>query len=154
MPAAELPEFQRALYLRQMFAQVGFQAREIQNLVRRLARGFQADGDSETSSLDLELLRPRGDERIAVLLVTSDRGLCGAYNSNILATYEEFRAELPRSEIATYVIGRKGVEYCERRYEVTGIYDDPPLEKMQYGDTVAITYLGDTVTVYPAAVTS
>ncbi|MDQ6875380.1 MAG: F0F1 ATP synthase subunit gamma [Actinomycetota bacterium] len=76
------------------------------------------------SSLDHPLLSEQPDpERAAVLVVTSDRGLAGAYNANALRAAEELMS-LIRSEgkdPVLYVIGRKGVGYYRfRRREVAG----------------------------------
>jgi len=52
-------------------------------------------------------------ERAAILLVTSDRGLAGAYSSNVIKEGERLR-ELLRGEskqIDTYISGRKGAAY-------------------------------------------
>jgi F-type H+-transporting ATPase subunit gamma len=64
------------------------------------------------------LLTPRAAvERTGVLLVTSDRGLCGAYNANALRTAERLVDSLRRDgkEPVLYVIGRKGVAYYRFR---------------------------------------
>jgi len=76
------------------------------------------------SSLDHPLLSEQPDpERAVVLVVTSDRGLAGAYNANALRAAEELMS-LIRSEgkdPVLYVIGRKGVGYYRfRRREVAG----------------------------------
>lgn len=55
--------------------------------------------------------------RAGVLLITSDRGLCGGYNANAIRTAEELISKL-RSEgkqVALYVIGRKGIAYYRFR---------------------------------------
>jgi F-type H+-transporting ATPase subunit gamma len=63
------------------------------------------------STLDHPLLNERPEpKRAGILLITSDRGLCGGYNSNAIKTAEELAALL-RSEGKTpvlYIIGRKG----------------------------------------------
>jgi F-type H+-transporting ATPase subunit gamma len=64
------------------------------------------------------LLSPRATiERTGVLLVTSDRGLCGAYNANALRTAERLVESLRRDgkEPVLYVVGRKGVAYYRFR---------------------------------------
>lgn len=70
------------------------------------------------------LLMEREEKRIDVLLVTADRGLCGAYNSNVIRRAESFRADPPAKEITFRFIGRKGSEYFRRR-EVTAMDDGP-----------------------------
>ena len=73
---------------------------------------------SSTNALDHPLLVPRERVRRAgVLVITSDRGLCGAYNANAIRTTEELIARLRADgkEPVLYVIGRKGVTYYRFR---------------------------------------
>ena len=69
---------------------------------------------SAASSLDHPLLNERPDPtRAAVLVVTSDRGMCGGYNANVLRAAEELQ-QLLRSEgkePVLYVLGQKGVSF-------------------------------------------
>jgi len=69
---------------------------------------------SASSSLDHPLLNERAHpKRAAVLVVTSDRGMCGGYNSNALKEAEEL-FQLLRSEgkePVIYVLGSKGLGY-------------------------------------------
>jgi F-type H+-transporting ATPase subunit gamma len=60
------------------------------------------------------LLARREERRIDLLVLTSDRGLCGGYNANLLRTAEGF-VRKQGSEAALAVVGRKGVEYFRRR---------------------------------------
>ncbi|HET9877645.1 MAG TPA: F0F1 ATP synthase subunit gamma [Mycobacterium sp.] len=66
------------------------------------------------AALDHPLLVERADpKRAGVLVVSSDRGLCGAYNSNIFRRAEELFSLL-RAEGKTpvlYVVGRKALSY-------------------------------------------
>ena len=73
---------------------------------------------SNATTLDHPLLVPRDPVRRAgVLVITSDRGLCGAYNANAIRTAEQLIARLRADEKETllYVIGRKGVAYYRFR---------------------------------------
>ncbi|CRK50079.1 ATP synthase gamma chain [Rhodococcus sp. RD6.2] len=69
---------------------------------------------SASGSLDHPLLNERANpKRAAVLVVTSDRGMCGGYNSNVLKEAEEL-FQLLRSEgkePVLYVLGTKGLTY-------------------------------------------
>src|SRR5690242_11084795 len=72
------------------------------------------------SNTDVEhpLLQPRERVRRAgVLLITSDRGLAGAYNANAIRTCEQLisRLRADGKDVALYVIGRKGVGYYRFR---------------------------------------
>jgi len=55
--------------------------------------------------------------RAGVLLITSDRGLCGGYNANAIRTAEELISKLrgQGKQVALYVIGRKGIAYYRFR---------------------------------------
>jgi F-type H+-transporting ATPase subunit gamma len=73
---------------------------------------------ASNARLDHPLLSPRDPVRRAgVLLITSDRGLCGAYNANAIRTAEQLIARLRSDdkEVLLYVIGRKGVSYYRFR---------------------------------------
>lgn len=62
------------------------------------------------------LLRPAEEpRRVHLLLITADRGLCGAYNSNLARNAEAFLRENRDREVSLTVVGRKGFEYFRRR---------------------------------------
>jgi len=74
---------------------------------------------ASNSALDHPLLvEKEHPRRAAVLVVTSDRGQCGGYNTNVLkeaeALYSLLREE--GKEPVIYVIGRKGVNYYRFRH--------------------------------------
>lgn len=73
---------------------------------------------ASNANIDHPLLVPRESARRAgVLLVTSDRGLCGGYNANAIRTAEQLMARLraENKEPVLYVIGRKGIAYYKFR---------------------------------------
>jgi F-type H+-transporting ATPase subunit gamma len=91
------------------------------------------------SALDHPLLVEREDRRRAgVLVVSSDRGLCGAYNANIFRRSEELFSLL-RGEGKTpvlYVVGRKALSYFSfRNWKITeswtGFSEKPSYENAQ-----------------------
>jgi F-type H+-transporting ATPase subunit gamma len=68
--------------------------------------------------------------RVELLVVTSDRGLCGAFNANILRKAVEFLREKQAQgyEVKVSVIGRKGRDFFRRRQwvrrqEWVGVFD-------------------------------
>jgi F-type H+-transporting ATPase subunit gamma len=62
------------------------------------------------------LLAGREEKKVQLLLLTSDRGLCGGYNANLIRAAESFlRSRSAERETALAVIGRKGVDYFRRR---------------------------------------
>ena len=62
------------------------------------------------------LLQPREEKKIQLVLFTSDRGLCGGYNANLIRAAEAFlRRNAAEKEIEITLVGRKGADYYRRR---------------------------------------
>jgi len=61
------------------------------------------------------LLARRDEQRIELVVVTSDRGLCGGYNANLQRKAEAFIRERPGKRVAVSGVGRKGIEFFRRR---------------------------------------
>lgn len=85
-----------------------------------------------------KLLHPLLEERaeiksIALILITSDRGLCGAYNINIIRQALEFiEQHAPRKPVRLITIGRRGRDYAARLgkeiiAEFTGLSEHPSI---------------------------
>jgi F-type H+-transporting ATPase subunit gamma len=73
---------------------------------------------ASNANIDHPLLTPRPViRRAGVLLVTSDRGLCGGYNANAIRTAEQLIAKLKDEgkEVLLYVVGRKAISYYRFR---------------------------------------
>jgi F-type H+-transporting ATPase subunit gamma len=101
-------------------------AQEIAGLVGRLA-AVLGDGVA-----DQPLFNPGGGERTLCLVVSSDRGLCGAYNANLFRMLEAWRREQPR-EVDYFVYGRKAAQYMGKRgYNIEKYITEPALEAMDY----------------------
>ena len=60
------------------------------------------------------LLARRDERRIDLVVLTSDRGLCGGYNSNLLRLAHRF-VQTGNREATVGVVGRKGLEFFRRR---------------------------------------
>jgi len=61
------------------------------------------------------LLDARGDERYLLVLVTADKGLCGAFNTNLIKGAQTFIREHPGKQIEILAVGRKGRDFFRRR---------------------------------------
>ena len=79
-------------------------------------------------------------ERVEVIVVTSDRGLCGAFNSNVLKHAGALIAELEGRgvEIAITTAGRKGDEHFRRRRPTQLVQHYPQGRRVTYGGAVKI----------------
>ena len=76
------------------------------------------------------LLQKRQGKKVEILVVTSDRGLCGGFNGNIVRKSAEFvrQCEAQGLSVNLSIIGRKGRDYFRRRTwpireEWTGVFD-------------------------------
>lgn len=76
---------------------------------------------------DLPLLRQRQVRKVGLLVITGDRGLCGAYNTNVIRRGVERAKELTSEGVEyTYIlVGRKSNQYFQRR--------EQPIEKLYTG---------------------
>jgi F-type H+-transporting ATPase subunit gamma len=68
------------------------------------------------------LLDARGDERYLVVLVTADKGLCGAFNTNLTKAAQVFLKENSDKKVELLAVGRKGRDFFRRRGEIVGEY--------------------------------
>jgi len=68
------------------------------------------------------LLDTRGDQRYLVVLVTADKGLCGAFNTNLLKAGQAFLKQNTDKKVELMTIGRKGRDFFRRRGEIVGEY--------------------------------
>ena len=100
--------------------QAAVEARPYAEKMRELLSNLSARVSEESHPLLIE----RDEKRVDVLLITTDRGLCGAYNSNVIRLAENFRADQQEKELTFRFVGRKGSEYFRRR-EVSAMDDGP-----------------------------
>src|SRR5262245_29553186 len=61
------------------------------------------------------LLAEREDNRIEIVVLTGDKGMCGAFNTNILKRTQAFLLEKGDRTKALHAIGRKGRDFFRRR---------------------------------------
>jgi F-type H+-transporting ATPase subunit gamma len=62
------------------------------------------------------LLAEREEKTILLIVVTGDKGLAGAFNTNILKMVSRFIQSKPNQNLDVECIGRKGRDYMRRRY--------------------------------------
>jgi F-type H+-transporting ATPase subunit gamma len=62
------------------------------------------------------LLAERPEKNILLIIVTGDKGLAGAFNTNILKMVTKFIESKPEQNIDVECIGRKGRDFMRRRY--------------------------------------
>jgi F-type H+-transporting ATPase subunit gamma len=102
---------------------------------------------------NLPLLRKREIKKVGLLVISGDRGLCGAYNSNVIRRAETRANELKAEGVDySYVlVGRKATQYFERRDQpidatFTGLEQIPTAaEASQIADQLFSLFLSEEV---------
>lgn len=80
--------------------------------MRDLTNGLAAFADRDSHPL----LHPGGAPKVGIIVVTSDRGLCGSFNGNLVnETMRTLRDRFAERPVELTVVGRKGVEALRRR---------------------------------------
>jgi len=98
-------------------------ARKLQEMLSNIVSNIEG-------GTSLKLAEERTIERVLFILVTSDRGLCGAYNTNLakLARHtiaEKYSSQLKRGNVVIWNIGKKGWESMVRTgYKTSDAYKD------------------------------
>jgi F-type H+-transporting ATPase subunit gamma len=125
--AMELIAASRIIKAQQRAQQAAPYARELTRAVQALVTYSNVDHPLTTE--------PENPQRAAVLIVTSDRGLAGAYSSSVLKEAERLAERLrgEGKEVVTYISGRKGEAYYRFRGRPvaqtwTGFSDQPRYE--------------------------
>ncbi len=81
------------------------------------------------SELEHPLFKVREVKSTALVLVTAERGLCGAYNTNLIRVAEQRLKSAPAGSLQLVLVGKKGREYFKRRaYPILATYADLPAE--------------------------
>jgi F-type H+-transporting ATPase subunit gamma len=109
-------------------------SRPYAGMMNRVLSNIAAAAASDPDTAGLPLLQIREEKRIQLITVTADRGLAGAFNSNLLRNAQRFVEEHAGADIRIEAVGRKARDYFRRRNanltgEHVGIMDKPTLEQ-------------------------
>jgi F-type H+-transporting ATPase subunit gamma len=61
------------------------------------------------------LLQERGHDKVLLVVITADKGLCGAFNANIIRTATRFLADRRDGEVELALVGRRARDFFRRR---------------------------------------
>ncbi|HEU5020727.1 MAG TPA: ATP synthase F1 subunit gamma [Bryobacteraceae bacterium] len=86
-------------------------AAQMREMLANLVQAAQSDERAGESPW----LIAREPKRIDLIFITSDKGLAGAFNSNLIKASQRFFEEHAGAEIAISLVGRKGRDYYRRR---------------------------------------
>ena len=93
------------------------------------------------------LLDNRTGNRVLLVVITADRGLCGAFNSNIVKMTQELIKENTDREISLFIAGKKGLDFFRNRpYKIQDKYlgwtkDFEYLKAVEIGDMLAQLFI-------------
>ena len=97
-----------------------------------------ATAEAEDAAVENPLLAERAVERILLVLVTGDKGLAGAFNTNLIKGAQRFFAEHGGASVTLELIGRKGRDFFRKRgAAIAGQYIGLAA-KVVYRETAAI----------------
>lgn len=91
---------------------------------------------ARTQNLNHRYLKAGENGRKAVIVITSNRGLAGGYNSNIIKLIT--RGELAGEDLCIYAIGKKGKDALQKQYEIKADYSDI-IEEPVYADALTVS---------------
>jgi F-type H+-transporting ATPase subunit gamma len=113
----------------------------------------------ERGGLHHPLLETRPEERLAMVVITSDRGLAGPYNTNVLRRAQAAMSASGARVKEIYAVGRKGRDYFRYRNvpiaeEFVGLGDDPTYRQARaVADEIIRRYLNQDIDVVYLAYT-
>jgi F-type H+-transporting ATPase subunit gamma len=108
-------------------------SRPYADMMRRVLSNVAAAAAGNEEASRLPLLQVRDEKRIQVIVVSSDRGLAGAFNANLFRLTQRFIDERGAGSMQFEAVGRRGRDYFRRRgYTISGehigIIDRPSIE--------------------------
>jgi F-type H+-transporting ATPase subunit gamma len=98
-------------------------AKKLQEMLSNIVSNTQVEGGD-----DLAIERPV--ERVLMIVITSDRGLAGAYNANVIklakqTIREKYGTQHSRGNVAVWNIGKKGYEhFAKNNFKASDAYKD------------------------------
>jgi len=98
-------------------------AKKLQEMLSNIVSNTQVEGGNALAS-------ERPVEKILFIVITSDRGLAGAYNSNVIklakqTIREKYSAQAAKGNITIWSIGKKGFEHFQKNnFKVSDTYKD------------------------------
>jgi F-type H+-transporting ATPase subunit gamma len=113
-------------------------ARPYSAMLRKVLGNVAAAVAGDESVPENPLLARRDEKRILLVLITADKGLAGAFNTNLIKGAQRFQADRPGVEVKFELIGRKGRDFFRKRgVTVAGEYIGLAA-KVRHEDTAAI----------------
>jgi F-type H+-transporting ATPase subunit gamma len=109
-------------------------ARPYASLIRKVLANLAVAVEADERAASNPLLARRPEDRVLLLLFTSDKGLAGAFNANLIKAAQKFIEDHRGAELEIETIGRKGRDFFRKRgarivAEHIGILGKPSFEE-------------------------
>ncbi|MBQ1172651.1 MAG: ATP synthase F1 subunit gamma [Lachnospiraceae bacterium] len=92
---------------------------------------------AKSGNIEHPYLKSGSSKKKAVIVITSNRGLAGGYNSNVIKLIT--KGDFHKEDVVVYAIGSKGRDYLSRHgYQIGGDYSDV-IEEPIYADSMRIS---------------
>ena len=108
-------------------------ATKLTEIMNRVAAGVDPE--------DFPLIQPHEETvKVELISLTADRGLCGAFNTNLISKAEKFMLEKEEEglEVSFTLLGRKGRDFFRRRKRAWRNYREGMLDRPNIGDATAM----------------
>lgn len=110
------------------FSKIVEESKVYSNSVKEVLKNISSGVKSEKHPLFDGRENPK---KICIIVMTSDRGLCGSFNNNTLKKLEELRKNNPGKEVSVIAVGKKVREYsAKRNYDLKAFYSQLTPELM------------------------
>jgi F-type H+-transporting ATPase subunit gamma len=113
-------------------------ARPYASALRKVIANVAAAGAGDDRVAANPLLAQRPEKRALLILVTADKGLAGAFNTNLIKGAARFPAEHGGAEMTLELIGRKGRDFFRKRSAKISGDQIGLAAKPQFEETAAI----------------
>jgi F-type H+-transporting ATPase subunit gamma len=113
-------------------------ARPYAALLRQVLTDVAAAAAAAEPAGENPLLAERAERRILLVLITGDKGLAGAFNTNLIKGAQRFFAERGGASVTLELIGRKGRDFFRKRGAAISGEHIGLAAKVVYTETAAI----------------
>lgn len=115
-------------------------ASKLLDVVQHIVSQVGEDESMPKGPLAQAFLNPREEQRIRVLVIASDKGLCGGFNANLLKLADAFMLERGSEVAQLDVVGRRASDWARKRgLTVVGDHHNLPLTRFSETATAIAT---------------
>jgi F-type H+-transporting ATPase subunit gamma len=113
-------------------------ARPYGAMLRKMLGNVAAAVAADENAGGNPLLAQRPEQRVLLVLVTSDKGLAGAFNTNLIKAAQRFAAERAAGAVRMVLVGRKGRDFFRKRGATVVSEHLHMAQKLVYANVAAI----------------